>query len=75
MKKLSPTQQRVVDRMREGWQLRGHWGLSGVIVWLYKNHEIKGVKITTFFALRDRGLLVESRVGDKATYILNEEAL
>lgn len=73
MKNLSPMQQYVVDRMREGWQLRGHWGLTGT-TWLYKDHETENVRTKTFFALRDRGLLVESRVGDKALYTLNEEA-
>ena len=70
--KLSPAQQRVVDQMRKGWQLRGHWGLSGS-AWLYKDYQTEDVKNQTFFALRDRGLLTESRVGDKALYLLNEE--
>jgi len=73
MSKLSPAQQHVVDRMREGWQLRGQWGLVGS-TWLYKDHRTDNVRNSTFFALRDRGLLSESRVGDKALYILNEEA-
>ncbi len=77
--KLSPAQQHVVDRMREGWQLGFATGLS-VRVWLQQNGlgqggQTEDLRIDTLLALRKARIIVAGKWDFPTTrFFLSKEA-
>lgn len=64
--KLSPSQQRVVDRMREGWELGISNSISAPNAWLQRDGLGRGgptekVSRGTVDALRKRGIITTGR--------------
>ena len=59
MKKLTPAQQRVIDLMRDGWELTSftHAGIPWLKRGAGPRSEYQKVHSGTFYSLRHRGLI------------------
>jgi len=76
MAKVSPRQQKILDRMAEGWELCQAMGPNS-FCWLSLRGDaskFEPVRFASIRALREKGLIVvESSKFPTRTYILKEE--
>jgi hypothetical protein len=78
-KKLSLAQQRIVDRIKDGWELGMNGGMDPRF-WIQKDGLCRGgasekVSLATVHALEDRGIIKRCKPSDKDPYWLTRFAL